>query len=79
MICPKCNDAMVNYERNGVHVDQCRGCQGLYLDPGELEQLVKASSKYYEHKRANGGEVDDKKRKRDKDDGFFEEILDFII
>ncbi|MHB1569970.1 MAG: TFIIB-type zinc ribbon-containing protein [Solirubrobacteraceae bacterium] len=33
---------MRTYERNGVVVDQCRECRGIFLDRGELEQLVDA-------------------------------------
>ncbi len=33
---------MKSYERNRVHVDQCTGCGGLFLDRGELEALVAA-------------------------------------
>jgi Zn-finger nucleic acid-binding protein len=35
---------MRNYERNQVHVDQCTGCGGLFLDRGELEALVAAEN-----------------------------------
>ncbi|MFB9905155.1 TFIIB-type zinc ribbon-containing protein [Allokutzneria oryzae] len=76
---------MISYERNGVHVDQCRGCKGLYLDFGELEQLVAASSRHYERKRREADESrpeteeERKKRKKDEEDDFIEGILDFII
>ena len=40
MTCPKCAGDMRTYERNGVIVDQCRDCRGLFLDRGELERLV---------------------------------------
>ena len=33
---------MRTYERNGVHVDQCTECRGIFLDRGELEKLVDA-------------------------------------
>jgi uncharacterized protein len=37
--CPKCQGNMRTYERNGVHVDQCETCRGIFLDFGELEAL----------------------------------------
>ena len=40
--CPKCRGEMHAYERNGVTVDQCGECRGLFLDRGELERLVDA-------------------------------------
>lgn len=44
MICPKCHGSMRTYERNGVHVDQCTECRGIFLDRGELDRLVDAES-----------------------------------
>lgn len=40
LTCPKCHADMRQYERNGVHVDQCSECRGIFLDRGELEHLV---------------------------------------
>ena len=48
LTCPKCQSPMRSYERNGVTVDQCSGCRGVFLDRGELERLVDAESAYYE-------------------------------
>jgi uncharacterized protein len=45
--CPKCHNVMHQYERNGVTVDQCSECRGLFLDRGELERLVSAESNWY--------------------------------
>ena len=47
MICPKCQGQMRSYERNGIHVDQCTECRGLFLDRGELEHLVAAEGSFY--------------------------------
>lgn len=44
LVCPKCQGAMRQYERNGVTVDQCADCRGLFLDRGELERLIDAES-----------------------------------
>ena len=48
MTCPKCQGEMRSYERNGVHVDQCGDCRGLFLDRGELERLVDAEAAFHE-------------------------------
>lgn len=42
LTCPKCRGTMNAYERNGVTVDQCGDCRGLFLDRGELEHLLDA-------------------------------------
>lgn len=46
LICPKCQGTMRNYERNGVHVDQCVDCRGIFLDRGELEQIMDAEQNW---------------------------------
>lgn len=46
LTCPKCQAAMRNYERNGVQIDQCTGCRGVFLDRGELEHLLDAEAAY---------------------------------
>jgi uncharacterized protein len=45
--CPKCDAPMRTYERNGVHLDRCTECGGLFLDRGELERLIDAEAGYY--------------------------------
>jgi Zn-finger nucleic acid-binding protein len=47
LLCPKCHNVMNQYERNGVVVDQCTECKGLFLDRGELEKLVAAENVWY--------------------------------
>jgi len=47
MTCPKCQGEMRTYERNGINVDQCADCRGLFLDRGELERLVEAEGSFY--------------------------------
>lgn len=44
LTCPKCQGEMRSYERNGVNVDQCGDCRGIFLDRGELERLVDAEA-----------------------------------
>ena len=48
LTCPKCASEMRSYERNQVHVDQCTGCGGLFLDRGELEALVNAENAWHQ-------------------------------
>jgi uncharacterized protein len=31
---------MRTHRRNGVTIEQCRKCHGIFLDRGELEQLI---------------------------------------
>lgn len=47
MQCPKCRGNMRTYERNGVHIEQCDNCRGIFLDYGELETLTRMESQYH--------------------------------
>jgi uncharacterized protein len=51
LTCPKCHGTMRTYERNGVHVDQCTECRGIFLDRGELERLIDAENNWHERPR----------------------------
>ncbi|SEH00075.1 hypothetical protein SAMN05444920_11554 [Nonomuraea solani] len=47
MQCPKCRGSMRTYERNGVHIEQCDNCRGIFLDYGELETLTRMETQYH--------------------------------
>jgi uncharacterized protein len=51
LTCPKCGGDMRRYERNGVVVDQCTECRGIFLDRGELERLVDAEGRHWSGER----------------------------
>jgi hypothetical protein len=46
MKCPKCDGEMHTVERNGVKIEQCRKCHGIFLDRGEFEQLLTRERSY---------------------------------
>ncbi|OXY96325.1 zf-TFIIB domain containing protein [Streptomyces diastatochromogenes] len=37
---------MHTYNRNGVQIEQCSGCRGIFLDYGELEALTQLESQW---------------------------------
>jgi uncharacterized protein len=41
IICPWCHAEMDCRDQNGVEIDQCPNCLGVWLDQGELETLLK--------------------------------------
>ena len=47
LVCPKCQGPMRSYERNGVTIDQCQECRGVFLDRGELDRLIDAEEQRY--------------------------------
>lgn len=42
LTCPVCQGAMREIERQGVLIDTCTQCRGVWLDRGELEKLAGA-------------------------------------
>lgn len=78
MNCPKCESEMRSYERNGVTIDQCTGCRGVFLDRGELERLIDAESSFYESdersppREEKGGEKPRKSKKK----SFLENLME---
>jgi Zn-finger nucleic acid-binding protein len=37
---------MRTVDRQGIHIDQCDGCRGIFLDRGELESILNAEQQY---------------------------------
>lgn len=49
MKCPRCeNQVLDEREREGVTIDSCPSCRGVWLDRGELERLVAKLSRDFE-------------------------------
>jgi Zn-finger nucleic acid-binding protein len=67
---------MRSYERNGVLVDQCTGCKGIFLDRGELERLTEAENTYYEREHSRGGQERKPKTKKQKARSFLENLME---
>jgi Zn-finger nucleic acid-binding protein len=45
MKCPNCTDAtLLMMERQGVEIDYCPQCRGVWLDRGELDKLIERST-----------------------------------
>jgi Zn-finger nucleic acid-binding protein len=43
MKCPNCNETLVMADRNGVEIDYCPNCRGVWLDKGELDKIIDRS------------------------------------
>ena len=43
MLCPVCGVALVMAEKQGVEIDYCPKCRGIWLDRGEIEKIVERS------------------------------------
>ena len=76
LICLKCHNPMRTYKRNGITIDQCTVCHGIFLDRGELERLIGIESTYL-------GAHSDERGRMDHDrgelpgQGFLGELFDY--
>jgi uncharacterized protein len=44
MNCPICNIPLTMAERQGVEIDYCSKCRGVWLDRGELDKIIERST-----------------------------------
>ena len=77
LVCPKCQETMRTYERNGVNVDQCSGCKGIFLDRGELEVLINAEAGYSSNQEPSHSVKDIGYQQPRKKKSFLSEFLEF--
>ena len=46
MNCPICNVSLLLSEKQGIEIDYCPKCRGIWLDRGELEKIIERSASY---------------------------------
>jgi Zn-finger nucleic acid-binding protein len=44
MNCPICNIPLTMSERQGIEIDYCPQCRGVWLDRGELDKIIERST-----------------------------------
>jgi uncharacterized protein len=44
MLCPVCRVDLVMSERQGVEIDYCPKCRGVWLDRGELDKIIERAA-----------------------------------
>lgn len=87
MKCPNCNETLVMADRQGVEIDYCPKCRGVWLDKGELDKIIERSAQYESGSRQDEEEHrgyyhDDDYKKRHpyppkKKKGFLGDFFDF--
>ena len=87
MNCPRCEqDTLIEIDRQGITIDRCDKCRGVWLDRGELEKLVAKGASGDDRDRGRDRDNDDRdRRRRDDDDdegggrrgGFWSNLFDF--
>ncbi len=46
MPCPRCRVDLLMTERQGVEIDYCPKCRGVWLDRGELDKIIERNAQY---------------------------------
>ena len=82
MNCPNCKTTLLITDRQGIEIDYCPQCRGVWLDRGELDKLIERSAT--ETRWHSYVDDDDEQRDRPKYAGdkkrkksFLGELLDF--
>ena len=81
MKCPLCNVDLLMSERQGIEIDYCPQCRGVWLDRGELDKIIERSTpsaaepaRDYDHEKRHD---DYKKKKKKKPTSFLEDLFEF--
>lgn len=86
MKCPSCDETLLMSDKNGVEIDYCPNCRGIWLDRGELEKIMERSATHYskkenydsDYKRYGYGDHDSHKRHpHKKKESFLSNFFDF--
>lgn len=51
MKCPSCNETLLISDKQGVEIDYCPNCRGIWLDRGELEKIMERSASHYSNRK----------------------------
>lgn len=83
MKCPVCRDVeLVMSERNGIEIDYCPSCRGVWLDRGELDKIIdrslpSAAGPRHEAYSAHGHDSAYRHQQKKKRGSFISELFDF--
>ena len=68
MKCPNCETTLMMTERQGVEIDYCPKCRGVWLDKGELDKIIEKSAGAESSQQLKQNEADRTRRDDDDDD-----------
>ena len=78
MLCPVCDVPLSMADRQGVEIDFCPECRGVWLDRGELDKIIERSAEHVAPPPPRHDERSDYGyRKKKKRGGFLEDLFDF--
>lgn len=75
MQCPIDGTQLVMTERQGVEIDYCPQCRGVWLDRGELDKIIERSTPQMAPQRTYAEPEYEPRRK--KRGSFLDDIFDF--
>ena len=67
MGCPACHTPLAMAERQGIEIDYCPACRGVWLDRGELDKIIERSAAEPVARFAAAPPAHDTRRHRDDD------------
>ena len=70
MNCPTDGAVLVMSERNGIEIDYCPTCRGVWLDRGELDKLIARETGDAPARRDAAPAQHDAHASRERDDGW---------
>ena len=53
-VCPRCERGLRTVEVDGIKLDACAECHGIYTDLGELKQLAEAAERRFREFQKRG-------------------------
>ena len=65
MKCPQCDVVLVITDRQGIEIDYCPQCRGVWLDRGELDKIIERTNESISPKKSDH---DDTPREVRRDD-----------
>jgi uncharacterized protein len=68
MLCPICNVDLSLSEKQGIEIDYCPKCRGIWLDRGELDKIIERSSEIEEGYKSKERNTNINNSYRDDDD-----------
>lgn len=71
MKCPNCEETLVMTERQGIEIDYCPKCRGVWLDKGELDKIIEKSASSQSSQGLKENEEKKKRQYADDEGGFF--------
>lgn len=66
MNCPKCNVLLAISDRQGIEIDYCPQCRGVWLDRGELDKIIERTSQQFDQYKGSRHDDDDRDRREHK-------------